>query len=68
MGAVLSQVIDGHEWAVAYASRALTKPERWYCTARQEMLALVLAAQHFRAYTFMNGHFKQELIISRLSG
>ena len=52
MGAVLSQVIDGHEWAVAYASRALTKPERWYCTARQEMLALVLAAQHFIAYLY----------------
>ena len=52
VGAVLSQVIDGHEQAVAYASRALTKPERRYCTTRQEMLALVWAAQHYRAYLY----------------
>ena len=52
VGAVLSQVINGHERAVAYASRALTKPERRYCTTRQEMLALVWAAQHFRAYLY----------------
>ena len=50
--AILSQVIDGHERAVAYTSRALTKPERRYCTTRQEMLVLVWAAQHFRAYLY----------------
>lgn len=41
LGAVLSQVIDGHEHVIAYASQVLSKSERKYCVTRREMLALV---------------------------
>ena len=67
VGAVLSQVIDGHEWAVAYASRALTKPERWYCTPGKKCW-LLCGQLSILEPTCMDGHFKQELIISCLSG
>ena len=50
LGAVLSQVIDGRERVIAYASRVLFKAERKYCATRWEMLALVWAACHFRPY------------------
>ena len=50
LGAVLSQVNNGLERPVAYASRRLTKSERRYCATRREMLALVWAAQHFQSY------------------
>ncbi len=39
IGAVLSQNIDGHERAIAYASRTLTKQERSYCVTRKELLS-----------------------------
>ena len=41
IGAVLSQLINGQEKVVAYASRALTRSERKYCLARKELLAVV---------------------------
>ena len=52
LGAVLSQVIDGREHVIAYASRVLTKSERKYCATRREMLALVWATRHFRPYLY----------------
>ena len=46
IGAVLSQIIDGQERVIAYASRTLTKSERRFCVTRKELLALV----HFVKY------------------
>ena len=50
LGAVLSQVIEGEEKVVAYASKTLTRTERKYCATRREMLALVWGTHHFRPY------------------
>jgi len=50
IGAVLSQVQDGQERVVAYASRLVTKPERNYCVTRRELLAVVYFCRQFRNY------------------
>ena len=50
MGAVLSQVQDGQEQVIAYASQVLSKQERRYCVTRRELLAVVTFVQHFRPY------------------
>ena len=50
IGGVLSQVQDGRERVIAYASRSLTKAERNYCVTRRELLAVVTFLQHFRPY------------------
>ena len=52
VGAVLSQVQDGHERVVAYFSRALAKAERQYCVTRKELLALVAGVKHFHPYIY----------------
>ncbi len=52
IGAVLTQVVNGQEKAVAYASRALTKSERKYCVTRKELLAVVYFVKYFRT-TYM---------------
>ena len=49
-GAVLSQVQNGKERVIAYAARALSKPERNYSTTRKELLTLVWGAEHFETY------------------
>ena len=55
IGAVLSQVQeDSTERVIAYASRALSKPERQYCVTRRELLAVVVFIQHFRPYLLGN--------------
>ena len=51
---MLSQVIEGEEKVVAYASKTLTRTERKYCATRREMLALVWATHHIRPYLY--GH------------
>jgi len=50
IGAVLSQVRNGIERVIAYASRSLSKPERNYCVTRKELLAIVCYTKTFRQY------------------
>lgn len=52
IGAVLSQVHQWNERAIAYYSQALSKPERNYCTTRRELLAIVKAIDHFHPYLY----------------
>jgi hypothetical protein len=52
VAAVLSQVQDGAERAIAYASRQLNGAEQAYSASELEMLALVWATKYFRCYLF----------------
>lgn len=47
IGAVLCQEDGGLERVVAYASRALTKPERKYATTKKELLSVVMFYKAF---------------------
>ena len=50
IGGVLSQVQDGVERVVAYASNTLSPSERRYCTTYRELLAVVVFMKKFRHY------------------
>ena len=50
LGAVLSQVQNGTERVIAYASRSLDRREVNYCITRKELLAVVYAVKYFRQY------------------
>ena len=52
IGAVLSQVIDGQERVITYASKSLSKTERKYCVTRKELYALVHFVNYFRYYLY----------------
>ena len=52
MGGVLSQLHDGHERVVAYASKTFNKAQRNYCTTRRELLAVITFVKHFRHYLY----------------
>ena len=52
VGAVLSQVCDGAEKPVAYASRTLTIAERNYSQLEKEGLALIFGVKKFHNYLF----------------
>ena len=54
IGATLSQIQEGQEKVVAFASKMLTKSERKYCVTRKELLAVVTFIKHFRP--FLYGH------------
>lgn len=50
LGAVLSQIQDGVERPIAYASRSLNSAERNYCTTRKELLAVVYGLKQYRQF------------------
>ena len=50
IGAVLSQVQNGEEKVIAYASSALSKSRRNYCTTYRELYAVVTFVKHFKHY------------------
>ena len=52
LGAVLSQVICGIDYPIAFESRVLTKTEVIYATTKREALGVVQAVQWFRPYIY----------------
>ncbi|VDH98114.1 Hypothetical predicted protein [Mytilus galloprovincialis] len=50
IGADLSQVQNGEEMVVCYASCTLTPEQRRYCTTQKELLAVVRFTRQFRHY------------------
>ncbi|XP_074039933.1 uncharacterized protein [Leptinotarsa decemlineata] len=54
IGAVLSQLREGHERPVAYASRNLKKAELNYSTTEKELLGVIFGIQTFRCYLYGN--------------
>ena len=50
IGAVLSQVQNGEEKVITYASRALGKSQLNYCTTKKELLAVVTYVEHFQQH------------------
>ena len=46
MGAVLSQVQNGEERVIAYASQTLSHTQQNYCTTKKELLAVVTFVEH----------------------
>lgn len=68
IGAELVQIQDGKERVVSYASHALTKPQKRYCTTRKELLAVVKLCRHFRHYFCWAVGLPFEPIITAWSG
>jgi len=56
IGAVISQVQDGVERAIAYGSRTLSKTEKNYCVTDRELLAVVYFIRYYRHY-LLGRHF-----------
>ena len=56
IGAVLSQVRDGREVPIAFASNSLSKTQRNYCTTKRELLAVVVYTKKYRHYLY-GGNF-----------
>ena len=50
LGGVLSQIQDGDEKVIAYASRKLNPAQQQYCTTKRELLAVVTFMKHFKHY------------------
>jgi hypothetical protein len=52
IGAVLSQIQNGTEKVIAYASNRLTKAEKQYCITRKELLAVYKYVRQFSRYLY----------------
>ena len=52
IGGQLSQIQDGVERPISFASVSLTPEQRRYCTTRQELLALLTFVRQFRHYLY----------------
>ncbi len=52
IGAVLSQIQDGHERVIAFASHKLSKSEMAYCTTRKELYAVYRFVLQFKHYLY----------------
>ena len=52
MGAVLSQIQNGEEKVIAYASKSFNHMQRNYCVTRKELLAVVNFLRHFKQYLY----------------
>ena len=52
LGAVLSNVIDGVECPLHFASRVLSKAETMYSATKRECLAVVQAVKWFKPYLY----------------
>jgi len=52
VAAILSQVQEGAERPIAFASRQMNKTEQNYCASEAEMLAVIWATKQFRCYLF----------------
>ena len=50
IGSVLTQIVDGQERVIAYASKVLSKTERRWPTYDKELWAVVWSIRHFRQY------------------
>ena len=50
IGGVLSQVQDGKERVIAYASKRLSSQQERYSVTRRELLAVITFVNHFRHY------------------
>lgn len=52
LGAVLSQISEGKDHPIAFASRTLSATEQRYATIEKELLAIVYACTHFKPYLY----------------
>ena len=50
---VLSQIQDGEDCVIAYASKALQGGQENYCTTKRELLATVSCVEYFRYYLYV---------------
>lgn len=50
LGGVLTQVIDGEEKVIAYASRSLSRAERVYSSIELELLSILFCVEKFRLF------------------
>lgn len=52
LGAVLSQIVDGEEWPVAYVSKTLSATEQRYSVEERKALACVWSMEKCHVYLF----------------
>ena len=68
IGAVLSQVQDGKERVIAYASKKLNAQQQRYSVTRRELLAVITFMNHFRHFRHLfwleNFCLEQTMVVS----